>query len=202
MSDESVFSDPLAFDPDTTDLFASASHTTEPAAQRPDIEPLDLTPEILQLQCPRCNVALQRGLLYEHWQVCGCARCGGFVVPKRSLQEMIRRLRAAYDGPDDQPTPFDPAHLEIVCRCPGCSQPMETHPYYGPGNSVIDSCSECSVTWLDQSELEKIIRAPGQRGDGYRPSQVRPAFDVPPDPLTQALNQVFKRHVHTGFRWF
>ncbi len=164
-------------------------------------EPLDLTPEVLQLLCPRCRVPLRKGLLYDHWQVCGCADCGGFVVPKRSFQEMIRRLRAAYRGPDDQPTPMDPAELNESCDCPGCLQPMETHPYYGPGNSVIDSCAGCGVTWLDQSELERIIRAPGQRGDGYQPSPVRPAFDVPPDPLTAALENVFSRRSRFGFRW-
>lgn len=213
MSDELFFSDPLAHNPASSDLFhsetsASASASADAAeahqtgANGGMVERLDLTLEKLDLQCPRCNVLLQRGVLYQHWEVCGCATCGGFVVPKRSLQEMIRRLRAAYQGPDDQPTPLNPSDLDVPCRCPGCHRPMETHPYYGPGNSVIDSCSGCQVTWLDQSELEKIIRAPGQRGDGFRPSQVRPAFDVPPDPLTTALNEVLSRRSRSGLRWF
>jgi Zn-finger nucleic acid-binding protein len=38
---------------------------------------------------------------------------------------------------------------------------METHPYYGPGNVIIDSCSRCELIWLDFGELKQIADAPG-----------------------------------------
>jgi Zn-finger nucleic acid-binding protein len=38
---------------------------------------------------------------------------------------------------------------------------METHPYYGPGNVIIDSCGECDLVWLDFGELKQISDAPG-----------------------------------------
>jgi len=40
---------------------------------------------------------------------------------------------------------------------------METFNYCGPGNVVLDSCNECKLTWFNQGELGKIIRAPGRR---------------------------------------
>jgi hypothetical protein len=39
---------------------------------------------------------------------------------------------------------------------------MATHPYYGPGNVVIDSCASCELVWLDFGELEQIVKAPGK----------------------------------------
>ena len=39
---------------------------------------------------------------------------------------------------------------------------MDTHPYYGPGNVVIDSCDRCELVWLDFGELKQIVDAPGQ----------------------------------------
>lgn len=225
MPDRSVFNDPIAFGGDSTlgsDALASQRQprhaaTVPPTVQNETAERLDLTPEHLQpeqidLQCPRCHLALRRGVLYERWEVCGCGECGGFVVPRRSFQEMIRELRAAYTGPDDRPSPMDPAQLDVHCQCPGCRQPMKTHPYYGPGNSVIDSCSGCGVTWLDATELVKLIRAPGRRDDNVAPSAVKSAFAVGSNrptaaslsahPLTAALQLAFSRPYHRGFRLF
>jgi Zn-finger nucleic acid-binding protein len=43
---------------------------------------------------------------------------------------------------------------------------MNTHPYYGPGSIVIDSCGNCGLVWLDGGELETVINAPGKgRGE-------------------------------------
>jgi Zn-finger nucleic acid-binding protein len=39
---------------------------------------------------------------------------------------------------------------------------MDVHPYYGPGNVVIDTCIDCRVLWLDHGELRKIRDAPGR----------------------------------------
>jgi Zn-finger nucleic acid-binding protein len=43
---------------------------------------------------------------------------------------------------------------------------MDTHPYYGPGNVVIDNCGRCGLVWLDFGELDRIISAAG-RDRGY-----------------------------------
>lgn len=33
---------------------------------------------------------------------------------------------------------------------------MESHPYYGPGNIVIDTCTPCGYLWLDHGELTRV----------------------------------------------
>jgi Zn-finger nucleic acid-binding protein len=39
---------------------------------------------------------------------------------------------------------------------------MATHPYLGPGNAVIDTCSACELIWLDYGELTQLVEAPGR----------------------------------------
>lgn len=113
--------------------------------------------------CPRCiETNLQVGDLFET-QVCYCDTCYGFVIDRVSLGELVDKLRAAYDGPDDAPIKIDPAELHMVCHCPACFEPMDTFNYYGPGNVILDGCETCKLMWLDENELSKIIRAPGRR---------------------------------------
>lgn len=54
---------------------------------------------------------------------------------------------------------------------------MDVHPYYGPGNIVIDTCSRCDVIWLDFGELRQVTDAPGKdRGKRFEIGE--PAEDV------------------------
>jgi hypothetical protein len=80
---------------------------------------------------------------------------------------------------------------------------MDTHPYYGPGSFVIDSCVPCDVVWLDYGEIELVANAPGRhRGSAYR--QELEGSIVEPDgeetgrvrielELTGLLNALFSR---------
>jgi Zn-finger nucleic acid-binding protein len=113
--------------------------------------------------CPIClEVRLEVGTLHGT-EVCCCPACQGFVVDSATFGALIENLRAEYCGPDDRPVPMNPADLELSILCPACFSPMYTHPYYGPGNEIINSCSGCQINWLDAGELTKIIRAPGRR---------------------------------------
>ena len=58
---------------------------------------------------------------------------------------------------------------------------MDVHPYYGPGNVVIDTCGQCYLVWLDHGELKQIADAPGQ--DRGRPDPPATRTSVPPEPL-------------------
>ena len=59
--------------------------------------------------------------------------------------------------------PIDPSAFSRRLRCPACEGSMEAHPYYGPGNIVIDSCAECGYVWLDHGELCRVERSAGGR---------------------------------------
>ena len=87
------------------------------------------------------------------------------------MGELIQTLRSAYEGPEDPPTPINQKELQQRTGCPACLEVMETFPYYGPGNVVLDTCESCKLTWLNHGEFASIIRAPGFRGT-YRPAKI------------------------------
>jgi Transcription factor zinc-finger len=63
---------------------------------------------------------------------------------------LIQDLRASRDRKD----------LQRRINCPQYGKVMDTHPYGGPGNVIIDDCDRCEVNWLDYGELQRIVRAP------------------------------------------
>ena len=120
---------------------------------------------VVEFGCPVCpDSELQVGAL-GRTQVCICESCNGFVIDSETFGSLISQLRAIYRGADDRPVPLDAKELDKQINCPVCYEAMYTHPYYGPGNVVINSCSSCNINWLDEGELDKIVRAPGRRGN-------------------------------------
>jgi Zn-finger nucleic acid-binding protein/DNA-directed RNA polymerase subunit RPC12/RpoP len=114
--------------------------------------------------CPSCldETELVLGLV-EQVRINFCPRCCGFLLDADALGYVLRMRRRNYSGADDEPFPVNPDDLKKRRSCPNCSANMEVHPYYGPGNSVIDSCMKCKKVWLDHSELSHLVRAPGLR---------------------------------------
>jgi Zn-finger nucleic acid-binding protein len=112
--------------------------------------------------CPRCefpmSVAAVDGLKVEH-----CLECHGVLLENHQFATLVRQRRARFKGVPSQPVVMDQDQLKIVVDCPGCRRTMEVHPYYGPGNIVIDSCSHCRLVWLDSGEMTAIEQAPGKR---------------------------------------
>jgi len=141
--------------------------TTEPDS-KPTIdltktEKIDPTDRMTEFRCPVCEEQNLGVGTISGFQVCYCHGCRGFVLPQKDFQDLVNVLRATYPGPEDRPVPIDQMELHQKRNCPACVQPMETHPYYGPGNAVIDSCRFCGLVWLDQTELVTIQKAPGRR---------------------------------------
>jgi LSD1 subclass zinc finger protein len=112
--------------------------------------------------CPACDSPLQVGRLDGCLVEC-CATCGGLLVATTEFACVVQKRRAAYAGADRRPVPLAARELERRLTCPRCAEPMEVHPYYGPGNVVIDSCPGCRIVWLDHGEMAAIETAPGRR---------------------------------------
>ena len=81
-----------------------------------------------------------------------------------SLGSWIRAAHSIRCGPIRKTgmslPPPDPKDLQRRINCPQCGKVMDTHPYGGPGNVIIDDCERCAVNWLDYGELQRIVRAP------------------------------------------
>jgi Zn-finger nucleic acid-binding protein len=104
------------------------------------------------------TLAAMDGLQVEH-----CEDCQGVLVLDEIFALLVRNRRAEYRGAASRPTPINPDLLATRVPCPTCRRSMEVHPFYGPGNVVIDSCCHCGMIWLDCREMAAIEAAPGLR---------------------------------------
>ena len=110
--------------------------------------------------CPSCTRELSAAVL-EGCKVLACAGCKGMLMPRGTFARIVdaRRAREPRTIVPGAIRPFDlPRHL----TCPSCGGDMMTHPYYGPGNIIIDTCERCNLLWLDPGELTRIAQAPGR----------------------------------------
>ena len=140
--------------------FCTTFHFPQPLADSADrVTPLGGHAD---LDCPVCHLQLHEGSL-ERVPVQYCDKCRGVFVESESFASVISHRRSDYEGSSPTPAPLDREQLERKLDCPACRLPMEVHPYYGPGNVVIDSCCRCRMVWLDHGEIAAIERAPGAR---------------------------------------
>ena len=128
--------------------------------------------------CAVCGTALASALLDESHPVRYCRNCRGVLLARTSFAAVVQKRRAWATDPPGPPVPLDRAHLERKTSCPVCHRRMETHPYFGPGNVVMDSCAGCELVWLDFGELKQIVAAPG-RDRGTREQVLRDTADTP-----------------------
>lgn len=112
--------------------------------------------------CPACGVQLMHAVV-DDGPVEACSECQGVLFDRETFVNVVWNRRGHYQGEDEIPLPVNREELRESRECPGCHQTMDCHPYYGPGNAVIDTCHSCSMIWLDSGELTTLERAPGQR---------------------------------------
>ena len=114
------------------------------------------------LQCPACLDPLVTAAVAD-CRVLHCRNCRGILLGNATFGQIIDTLKEFADGSSGAPTPIDLSEYERILNCPGCELRMDTHPYYGPGSVVIDTCGRCQVIWLDYGELDIVIDAHGRR---------------------------------------
>lgn len=127
--------------------------------------------------CPRCSGPLAKAQLDDAHAVECCTTCRGVLLQRPEFAHVVHTRRTWAVGQPVPPSPLNRSDLERVVTCPSCTQRMATHPYYGPGNVVIDSCDRCDVVWLDYGELKQIAEAPGA-DRGVRKRVQRPTSDT------------------------
>jgi len=139
--------------------FCSTFHF--PEATEASADGVTLLGEASDADCPICDVPLCAGSIDGN-RVLFCETCRGVLVDGESFTHIVRKRRAERSGPADKPKPLNPEELQRKIDCPVCHKRMDVHPYYGPGNVVIDSCIRCHLIWLDHGEIAAIERAPGK----------------------------------------
>jgi Zn-finger nucleic acid-binding protein len=130
------------------------------------------------LTCTGCRKPLLTALLDETYPIHYCENCRGVLISRRDFATVVQRRRAWATGQPGPPVPLNQSELTRKMTCPGCQTPLATHPYYGPGNVVIDTCEPCEFVWLDFGELKQIVAAPG-RDRGSREHVPRETSNTP-----------------------
>ena len=115
--------------------------------------------ELSTLPCPICSLPLVHAAL-DGCRILYCNRCRGMLISMDIFMELVRDLHVHSSGAGAIAPAPDPHGLERRTDCPKCHQRMDTHYYGGPGNVIIDDCSNCHLNWLDYGELQRIVRAP------------------------------------------
>ncbi len=113
----------------------------------------------VESHCPVCDVPLVNAALLGH-RFLYCQRCRGMLMHIDTFVAAIEDLRARRETEAELPHQPDARDLDRHIRCPQCHEDMDTHPYAGPGNVIIDNCPNCALNWLDYGELRRIVRAP------------------------------------------
>lgn len=143
------------------DYWACAYCTTFHFPQAND-EGVRVLGEESHLRCPVCRDELVSGAV-EQTPVLVCQTCKGILAEPPDFRRIVDLRRRSSAKKEHVLHPLDASELDRVVLCPQCHQQMDTHPYYGPGNAVVDSCGRCALIWLDHGELTVIVTAPEER---------------------------------------
>lgn len=135
--------------------------------------------EASDVNCPVCLVTLSVGAIEGH-AVAHCGTCRGFLTSNANFSEILPRKRVEYAGQPMIPRGFEPSELQRKLTCPKCRKRMDTHPYGGGGNAVVDTCHHCRLIWLDSGELEILARYQPAKCKLGEPILLVAKFDGPP----------------------
>lgn len=114
------------------------------------------TGTLLEHSCPVCSQAMQTGLI-EKQRALYCMTCYGVLLRHGDFGTIVAERRARRAGMEPaEPRPIPEGAYARRIECPTCQKTMDTHPYYGPGNVVVDTCVDCGFVWLDHGELKRI----------------------------------------------
>lgn len=130
------------------------------------------------LPCPLCAAPLAKSLLDDAHVIEHCEKCRGVLLERAVFAMAVNGRRARAAGPGAPLAEIDQREFHRRVTCSKCRTAMDVHPYYGPGNVVIDTCPKCDLIWLDFGELQQIANAPGL--DRGRPAAVRPSSNLAP----------------------
>jgi Zn-finger nucleic acid-binding protein len=115
-----------------------------------------------EANCPRCSIHLTHAVVASE-RVLYCSQCHGMLVNMGAFLEVIEEMRSRQSSSEYAGKQPEWSDLDRHTNCPLCGKEMDTHPYGGPGNVIIDTCESCESNWLDYGELQHIIRAPDER---------------------------------------
>ena len=151
---------PLKLEPERHFLFCEYCSALYFPKESPD--GMALLGEPANVPCPICRIPLTLARIGE-FLVLTCEQCKGILFDLTDFLPTLEYLRLRYPERRRPPAAFNSKELERGLRCPHCESKMETFPYSGPGNVVVDNCITCGILWLDYDEINRIVQTPERR---------------------------------------
>ena len=111
------------------------------------------------VDCPLCRQVLMLARI-DSFEVLACQGCKGLLLDRVDFLPILDYLRLKYPERHRPPVPFRSQELARMLHCPHCGKRMETYPYGGSGNVVLDNCIDCGILWLDYDEINRIVQTP------------------------------------------
>ncbi|MCB9676964.1 MAG: zf-TFIIB domain-containing protein [Alphaproteobacteria bacterium] len=110
------------------------------------------------LPCPRCDAPLQEASILGQ-SVDRCPARHGLLVEQRRLIPLVEALVSATIEVIDLDDPIEPVpDSHGVAGCPDCARPMTRFGYMETRTVTLDRCQPCGIVWIDEGELEPMIR--------------------------------------------
>lgn len=131
----------------------------------PNAEGIRVFDEPALLACPVCKIPLVHASTGGQ-RILYCNRCHGMLIGMDVFMAIVMDLRSRHWTAAEAARQPDWQDMNRRIQCPQCGGDMETHPYGGGGNVIIDDCENCSLNWLDYGELDRIVRAPDREYEG------------------------------------
>lgn len=148
---------PMTFDSDR--IIYSCAYCSSSYFPEESRDGIRVTDVIHGPTCPVCKKPLMLGYVGKIRVTC-CSQCRGILIDQFNFLTVIDYIRLRSNGIEELPPPVRMEDLKREILCPQCGRKMETHPYGGPGNIIIDNCPHCRLNWLDYMELHRVTHSP------------------------------------------
>jgi Zn-finger nucleic acid-binding protein len=124
----------------------------------PNQDGVALLDETSPYACPICKKTLVAAIV-KNVRIFSCPNCRGNLIDQSKMLPILRQAQPLDSISEDVLSPHNPSELTRTAVCPSCQKMMNSYPYGGPGNIIIQGCAQCRLIWLDFGELSKITRS-------------------------------------------
>lgn len=138
-----------------------------------------------QINCPRCNIAMnkvdQYGVTIDH-----CAQCSGVWYDRGELETLMVReamvgksALSAHDAKQAGPDVLEQTSTtgRVYLKCPRCHKPMMRQNYMRVSAIMVDACGWHGM-FLDSGELAEINAFHAEGGDAAAAQRAREDADL------------------------
>ena len=108
--------------------------------------------------CPTCRHSLVSATILNI-HILSCPNCRGNLIDQSKMLPLLSQAELLLPTREATLSRSNTSELARIAVCPSCQKKMNTYPYGGPGNIIIQGCNVCQLIWLDFGELSRIMQS-------------------------------------------